>query len=360
MTAKTKTGHTRISKWCALELAILCTCHTPFFAQAAKSQTVSPRQIYTGDSVRVSYSFESDVDFFAIANLKLFAQDTMPQGERDRLEFDFLNEQILENPSDALVQECTLRKNKGGWTFSVVMIPWQTGQIRFRAIDLKELCTSGKVSSLQAGGSGDFVALEPVEVLSVSKKTGETVLRDTKEPLLLPRTRRTLRLSTIAAILVVAAILVLCRRKIARSLRALIVSLAYKRNAHITRKRLLRLLKAPLSDKATCQRWLQTMKPYLSVRFGRDFAQARAQDISKQIFDATGGLLTESRQQAVDNLALLFARATYIAQATRVGEPIRFSSGEKETFLSDTLKVIDTFEVLGDEGETSVHTEEGV
>ena len=356
MTAKTKTAHRAIARRCAQVLALLCTCPMPLCAQSGTTQTVVPRQVFTGDSVCASYSFESDVDFFEIANPDLFDQDGSQHGRTDRLDFAFLGEGILENPSDALVQECTLTKSKNTWTFSVTMIPWQAGLVRFKAIDLQELCTRGRVSAMQEAGGDSCIALEPVEVLSVSKRRGESSFRGIKEPLLPPSARRTLRFVLIAAITASAATLLLCRHRIARSIKTLIMQACYKHNAHVTQKRLLRLIKAPLSDRATCQRWLQTMKAYLSVRFGRDFTQTASQDVSKEIFDATGGLLTGQREQAADDLALLFVRASYIAQAARAGEGKRFASGEKESFLFRTLKVIDTFEFLGDEGESDEYT----
>lgn len=353
MTAKTKKAHVLKSKRCAQVLAVFCTCHSLFFAQAGGQQTVSPREIFTGDRVCISFSFESDVDFFALANPELFYQDSLPHTSGDRLDFAFLNEEILENPSDALVQECSLKKTRKGWTFSVVMTPWQTGEIRFKAIDLQQLCTSGKSSGFQVESGEILVALEPVEVLSVSKKLGETSLRGVKEPPLLARTRRTLLFLTISAILVVAAILLLCRHKITRALKMLIASAAYKRNAHLTKKHLSRLAKSTLSDRAICENWMQTMRSYLSLRFSCDFTHTAPSDISQEIFDATGGLLEGTREQAAEDLALLFSRANYIASSRRVGEGRRFSSGEKETFLSRTLKVIDTFEFLGDEDEST-------
>lgn len=349
MAQASKRAHLRGGKRCAWALALVCACPPLFCAQAGGQQTVVPRQIYTGDSVRVSYSFESDADFFALANPDLFDADSLSQG--DRLIFTFLDEEILENPSDALVQECTLAKNKQGWTFSVEMIPWQAGLIRFRAFDLEELCASGKVTSIQPDDKANSIALEPVEVASISKQLGETTLRPVISPLLLPRTRRTLRFLTVAMVVVVAAILVLCRRKIVRSFRTLIAVIAYKRNAHVSKKRLSQLLKSPLSDRAACQRWVEIMKGYLAVRFGRDFAQASVQDVSKEIFDATGGLLTGSRERAAEEVSLLFARADYIATSSRAGDDSRFASGERETFVLRTLKVIDVFEALGDEEE---------
>ena len=345
-----KRVHSRDGKRCAWALALVCACPLLFCAQVAAQQTVTPRQIYTGDSVRVSYSFESDADFFALANPDLFGADNIPCGSGDRLVFPFLGEALLENPNDAHVQQCALTKTKQGWAFSVEMIPWQAGMIRFRAFDLEELCTSGKVTSIHVDGKGSWIALEPVEVASISKQLGETTLRPAISPLLLPRTRRTLRFLTVAMVVVVAAILVLCRRKIARSLRTLIAVAAYKRNAHVSKKRLLQLLKSPLSDKAACQRWLEVMKGYLAVRFGRDFAQASAQGVSKEIFDATGGLLTGQRERAAEEVSLLFARADYIATSPRAGEDSRFASGERETFVLRTLKVIDVFESLDEEG----------
>ena len=338
-------------------LAFLCACCTPFFAQESTHQTVSPAQVFTGDSVRVRYSFESGTDFFALANPDLFTQESPARSGTGKLVFSSLGEEVLENPSDALVQECALEKTKGGWTFCVSMIPWQTGEIRFRSIDLVELCTTGRVSGFQAAGRDDQIVLQPVEVLSVSEKLGETSLRDVMEPPLLPRTRRLLRVLTTAMVVVVLAILMITRRRIARALKTLIATAAYKRSSRITQKRLWHLLNSPISDKAVCESWMQTMKAYLSVRFGRDFTHTAHEDVSREIFDATGGLLGGQREQAAEDLALLFSRAAYIASSGHVGSGVRFSSGEKETFVLRTLKVIDTFDFLGDE-EANVQEEE--
>ena len=348
--AKTKNAHTKRYKQCAKVLALLCACTSASFAQISGLQSVSPRQVFTGDSVSVSYSFESSTDFFALANSDLFIQDS-PQSGGSRLVFSFLGEEVLENPSDALVQECALEKTKGGWTFCVSMIPWQTGEIRFRAIDLEELCTSGKVSGFQTQGLSSQIVLQPVEVLSVSQKTGEGSLRPVAEPPLLPRTRRLLRILTVAMVVVVCTILVLTRRRIVRALKTIIASAVYKRSSHVTQKRISRLLKSPISDRAVCENWMQAMKAYLSVRFGRDFANTTPEDVSRSVFDATGGLLTGEREQAAEDLGVLFSRAAYIAQSGRVGGGVRFSSGEKETFVLRTLKVINTFDFLGDEEE---------
>ncbi len=302
---------------------------------ASFKQTLVPKEIYVGDTAQLSYSFQSPVDFYALAQ---------QGGGASRLEggilyFDMTGGYFKDMEPYCSVTQLSMRQVGMTYTLVLNFIPWKTGRLDFIPLDMGRLCRADSDVQLQ---------LESVEILSLSEKLGATTLRPPASPLLLPGTNYIVW----ALILVLAALAVLVAMlamNFSAALRRAILfkeRVGYRRNAFLTRWRLKALLKGERPDADFAHDWQQIMRCYLNYRFSTTFLSVTSKDIYRAVSEATGDLLDIEQENAVLSIQSVFIRTDYIRYAKDSPDSRKlpaedheaaFASGEREQLVELSL-----------------------
>ena len=298
--------------------ALIALMLIPTFAQAMStdetSQVLVPKEMYVGDTAEIQYSFRSAVDFFVLADEKMVKGDTLTLN---------LSSMGFSSLADACtVNRATLSRSDLNYTLVISITPWKPGTIDFAPFDLDAACRATKNA---AGGvsPGDevhfYIDLAPVVVSSLSEKMGVTTLKPPVPPLTVPGTNYIVWLLVILLLilLVVVGAVIVKLPSIIKKWGELRTHAGFIKNARVTKRRLRRLCnKQGIDDKQFALRWQQIMRVYLEYRFATSFATIPSSKITAVIDEVTGGMFSETQQNAIDDIASLFVRTDYIRFAT--------------------------------------------
>ena len=111
-----------------LSLLVLSVIMLPVPAEeAAFTQLLVPKEVYVGDTAQLSYSFQSPVDFYALAQ---------KGGGASRIEggilyFDISDGFFQSMESSCTVTQLSLRQVGMTYTFVLSFIPWRPGKLEF-------------------------------------------------------------------------------------------------------------------------------------------------------------------------------------------------------------------------------------
>ncbi len=300
------------------------------------SQVMVPRDVFIGDTGQVQVSFRSPVDFFSGAKNSAVKDET--------LLLDLPAEILLENPSDCLVKKTEIIRSGTNYNLCITIVPWKTGEIKFREFDLMEIC-SGKKSA-----ENEFkISLAPVTILSLTEKLGITKLKNPRPPELLPYTIFFVWLSAILFVACFAFFCVTISRlpKIIRSAKNLRTKFDLYMNLRRTKKKLALLLRKKCSDDVFAECWQKILRGYLGFRFGSSFQAIPAKKISEKIFSITE-FSADEISEASEKLERLFVRTDYIRFARGSIDsdlsPSSFNAGEKKSVVADTNEILEIFE----------------
>ncbi len=308
----------------------------------AYRQTLVPKEIYVGDTAQLSYSFQSQTDFYALAR----AGGGASKLEGGILYFDISGGYF--KPMDSYCSVTQLSMRQVGMTYTLVLnfVPWKTGRLDFIPLDMGKLCKAD---------CGTVIRLDPIEVLSLSEKLGVTTLRPPAPPLLLPGTNYIVWILIILLVLLLGIFAMLAVNFSATVRHAVLLRerIGYRRNAFMTRLRLKKLLKAQKDDPDFARDWQQVVRSYLNYRFGISFFSVTSRDIYRAVSQATGDMLGIEQENAVLSLQSVFIRTDYIRYAKDSPDSRKlpaedheaaFTSGERERLIELSLMDIGELE----------------
>lgn len=354
---------------------IFMTLVFPLFAQNKKrsedfvQQFVLPKEVTVGDKVQLHYTFNSAVDFFALAESEHISGDV--------LYLNPMSKPFSESPDRFTINEISLLRSGMSYTLLVSFIPWTTGEIVFDDFDLSAL-SMGRDGTLKEESVDEEkeidtlavesginpapykITLDPVTVVSLSNQLNVVGLRPPVSPLLLPGTKYVLwTLIVVGVVLLFAVCFILAKiRSIREAWFNLQERLGLVRMSNLTKRKLKKLSTKKCSDAEFAAEWQQIMRSYLKSRFDVPFDSVTTKRISSVIFNKTVGMLTETKEDAIFNIVSLFTRTDYIIFAQNSIDskqlPLEvheaaFNEGERLAIVDNTGKAIEGLEKVEDE-----------
>lgn len=291
-------------------------------ASFSVQQILIPKKVYIGDQAELRCTFNSP-------NTELKQLVNKESNEQTELSLVSLES------SDYDIKSVTL--SSAGVDFyqlSVNFIPWKTGEIQFPPLTID--------------GTDLIIEFHPVQIVSLvsTDSNNATTLRETASPLLLPGTTYKLygALTALIIILIVLIRIIIKRKNIQFFLETKRLQRKYKKNKKQT-IRALRQISDETSDSETAALIQKIMRNYLEVRFDYPFTNATTSELMKGWQKVTGGLLSDSKEEAFGDIAACFIRTDFI----RYSKGTQFNENEKSELIQ---KLIDRIEILEkEEGE---------
>ncbi len=295
----------------------------PVWAQNSEHQVLIPHTVYVGDTAQLNISFSTNIDFFEGSNPKENSKNLSLQ-----------NFTLPLDDSKYTVKNITLIKNgktsgtQISYTISFIFSPWITGKIKLPAYKLEN----------------DFMII-PSEISIDSIFTAPKISRkfvENKGPLLIPGTTYRIIFKLISfiifAILIITALInwqtisLFCKNQKLRFL--------YKRNMKHTFSSLNQIETSNASAKTKAEEIQKTMRNYLTIRFGYKFTNCGTTEIYSGFQNIFQGLLSEKKEDAVDNLTGIFTRTDFI----RYSKNGTFENNELGNMIQFLKEIISTFE----------------
>lgn len=291
-------------------------------ASFSVQQILIPKKVYIGDQAELRCTFNSpNTELKQLVNKESNGQTELSL--------------VSLKSSDYDIKSVTLSSvGVDFYQLSVNFIPWKTGEIQFPPLTID--------------GTDLIIEFHPVQIVSLvsTDSNNATTLRDTASPLLLPGTTYKLygALTALIIILIVLIRIIIKRKNIQFFLETKRLQRKYKRNKKQT-IRALRQISDETSDSETAALIQKIMRNYLEVRFDYPFTNATTSELMKGWQKVTGGLLSDSKEEAFGDIAACFIRTDFI----RYSKGTQFNSNEKSELIQ---KLIDRIEILEkEEGE---------
>ncbi len=325
-------------------LVFLCFCVSVF-----SQQSVTPAEIFVGDTVELRYAFQSDVDLFEASDKRLV--------KNGMIYVDATSPVFEEYEPDWSVNDVCIQRVGMTYTLILHFVPWKIGELSFPELNIMELC------GIESESPPVVIQPEIVFVFSLVSRLGATELRGNAGPLLLPGTRYLVWSLIIILVLAMSGLCVLIARfsVVVSKILNFNEMLGYFKNSFLTKRHLNALLsdKQHFSDSDFAYEWQKIVRGYLSYRFGCPFASVTTKNIVHTISAVTGDLLSMEQENAVFSLTSLFIRTDYIRYASdsidskqfpREEHAANFQDGERKNIVEITIQGIDTLERQEDSG----------
>ena len=321
-----------------LSAVIFCLFFSSVYAQPETSQIIIPKKLFVGDTAELRYSFQSSLELFE--DNPEVDEKLLPLSE---LPFDFDND-------DFSISKLILQRNGGFYTIIFTVTTWKTGLIDIPAFNLLPMTVKNYTVPLE-------INPEPFEVSSILTNGEETPLKTELGPLLVPGTIYMVWLFIIILILVLVIFVYLFikRRQISDFIKRILLRLSYAWNARKALKELKKLeLKGnSFDDKTFCASYQKIIRKYLNGRFGISFDSVSSRELPEAFERATGGFVSEDREEKIETLEGNFYRTDYIRYASGSLDSKRFPAskyqallleGERERLVNDAKAFIAAFE----------------
>ena len=280
-------------------------------------QVLVPKQVYIGDRAELRCTFNT--------NAQIKAEGFC--GELDYNQYDI---------KDVKLQSSGVNS----YTLTIAFVPWRTGDIIIPDYKLSE--EAGAYGS-EAADNELIIHFNPVNIVSLTQKDSITSLRDSASPLLLPGTIYKLYGSLIAAILIliVGIRLIVKHKDVAFFISRLVSSVKNNSNRKRTIKQLGKITKnTQLADNDVAAEIQKILRTYLEKRFDYPFSKTVTSELSAAFTKLTGGLLSEEKQDAYDDIVIAFVRTDYI----RYSSSSKFGDDEKTELVKKLIYDIETVE----------------
>ena len=293
-------------------------------ASFSVQQILIPKKVYIGDQAELRCTFNSpSTELKQLVNKECNGQTELSLVSLESSDYDIKSVTLSSAGVDF-------------YQLSVNFIPWKTGEIQFPPLTID--------------GTDLIVEFHPVQIVSVvsTDSNNATTLRDTASPLLLPGTTYKLygALTALIIILIVLIRIIIKRKNIQFFLETKRLQRKYKKNKKQT-IRALRQISDETSDSETAALIQKIMRNYLEVRFDYPFTNATTSELMKGWQKVTGGLLSDSKEEAFGDIAACFIRTDFI----RYSKGTQFNENEKFELIQ---KLIDRIEILEkEEGENN-------
>ena len=291
-------------------------------ASFSVQQILIPKKVYIGDQAELLCTFNSpSTELKQLVNKESNGQTELSLVSLESSDYDIKSVTLSSAGVDF-------------YQLSVNFIPWKTGEIHFPPLPID--------------GTDLIIEFHPVQIVSLvsTDSNNATTLRDTASPLLLPGTTYKLygALTALIIILIVLIRIIIKRKNIQFFLETKRLQRKYKKNKKQT-IRALRQISDETSDSETAALIQKIMRNYLEVRFDYPFTNATTSELMKGWQKVTGGLLSDSKEEAFGDIAACFIRTDFI----RYSKGTQFNENEKSELIQ---KLIDRIEILEkEEGE---------
>ncbi len=277
-------------------------------------QILVPKKVYIGDTAELRCTFNNGSETLkqlvanGVSELSLVSQNTT----------DYDIKSITISPAGV-----------DFYQISVTFIPWKTGELQFPALNIE--------------GSDLTIEFQPVQIVSLvsTDSNNATTLRETASPLLLPGTTYKLygALTAFIILLIVLIRIIVKRKSILFYFANQKLLRRYKKNKKQT-IRSLRQIQDESDDTVAAEKIQKLMRNYLEVRFDYPFTRSATSEIAKGWLTATGGLLSETKEEAFGEIAAGFIRTDFI----RYSQDAHFLENEKSELIQNLIKQIDILE----------------
>ena len=218
------------------------------------------------------------------------------------------------------------------YQLTVTFVPWKTGLIQLAPFEIE----SAELT----------VEFQPVQIVSLisTDSTNATTLRDTAAPLLLPGTAYKLygSLGAFILLLIVLIRIIIKRKSLMFYINTKRLLRKYRKNKKLTLKRLRELTAGHTdsSDAAMAETIQKILRNYLEVRFDYPFTKTVTAELHKGWQTATGGLLSDAKEEAFGDIIAGFIRTDFIRYSSKGA----FKDGEKQLLIEKLIADIETLE----------------
>lgn len=316
-------------------------------AQDEVRQVLVPREVFVGDRAELRCTFQSQMDFAALADPSLVKDGA--------IQLNTHADAFTRHAGDYTVELAVLQQAGTTCTLIITFVPWKTGQLHFEACDLPALCGAAEHAE------PFLIHFSPVEISSLTEKLSVSAVRPPAPPLLLPGTSYALWICIVVFLLLLVATGILLAKfsALVRCATAVRESAGYYWNARSARSKLFALGRKKSTDVQFAEQWQATMRAYLAYRFGVPFSSATAKGIAPLIRRVTGNMLDIEQENAVSSLTSLFIRTDYIRFAggsidsrmlPAAEHEAVFTPGERNSIIALSCQVIAALESSAKEG----------
>ena len=288
-------------------------------AEISPQQILVPKKVYIGDTAELRCTFNNPS-----SELKqLISGDGKNNAELSLVSL---------TSSDYDIKSITL--SPAGVDFyqlSITFIPWKTGEIQFPPLAIENTDLT--------------VEFQPIQIVSLvsTDSNNATTLRDTAAPLLLPGTTYKIYGALITLIILLIAIIriIIKRKSILFYLDTKRLQRKYKKNKKQTIRALRQI--SDEQDSLVAGKIQNIMRNYLETRFAYPFTHSATSELMRGWQTATGGLLSDSKEEAFGEIASSFIRTDYI----RYSKDAYFKENEKTEIIQNLIKQIELLEIEG-------------
>ena len=307
-------------------------------------QVLVPRNVFVGDRAELRCTFQSSVDFFAMAPASRI-EDGVVLLDHEAAVF-------ARHAEEYTVEHAVLQKAGTTCTLIITFVPWRTGAISFDEFDLAALCGAS------AGEAAFPVRPSLVEISSLADKVAASAVRPPLPPLLLPGTSYVLWVGILLILLLLVGTGFLLARfsALVRCVSGIRENAGFYWNARSAQRRLSVLGRKKCPDIQFAGQWQAVMRAYLSYRFGISFSSVTARGIAPLITRRTGDMLDIEQDNALSSLTALFIRTDYIRFAggsidsrllPAAEHEAVFAPGERERIIALSCQAIAALEQVG-------------
>ena len=256
-------------------------------------QILMPKKVYIGDTAELRCTFNSPSP--QLKQLTSKGEALLPFVSQSGSPDDYDIKSISLSPAGV-----------DFYQFTITFVPWKTGEIIIPPMEIE--------------GSDIILEFQPVQIVSLitTENANTTTLHDTAVPLLLPGTAYKLygTLGTIIILLIISIRLFVKRKKLLFYFSQKRLIKKYKKNKKQTIRSLYKIAdeadSPDFNQKAAAEKIQKALRNYLEVRFDYPFTKTVSSEIMAGWQSATGGLLSDTKEEAFEEIAASFVRTDYI------------------------------------------------
>lgn len=290
-------------------------------ANISPQQILVPKKVYIGDTAELRCTFNSPNP--VLKHLVSNGTAELPLVSQTLSQDDYVIKNVSLSPAGIDFYQLT-----------ITFIPWKTGDLRFPPMEIE----NAEVT----------LEFQPVQIVSLiaGENTNTSTIRDTAAPLLLPGTAYKLygTLAGFVIFLIICIRIILKRKNILFYINQKRLLKRYRKNKKQTIRALYKIADEAeaekISDQTAAERIQKSLRSYLEVRFDYPFTHTVASEIMKGWQTATGGLLSETKTEALGDIAASFIRTDFI----RYSKNGNFEPDELIKLTEKTVSLIQTLE----------------
>ena len=280
-------------------------------------QILVPKKVYIGDTAELRCTFNSPD-----ATLKTLTAQGVAKLTNDSEYSDYVVNNVSLAPAGV-----------DFYQLSITFVPWKTGELQFAPYTIE--------------GSEVVINFQPVNIVSLisADEKSATALRDSAAPLLLPGTAYRLygSLAIFLLVLIITIRIIVKRKSLMFYFDTKRLLRKYKKNKKATISQLRKLTvlnKTDTSDIEIAEKMQKLIRHYLEVRFDYPFTKAASSEIMPGFYKATGGVLSDKKEEAFGEIAASFIRTDFI----RYKGGASFETDELKVLVEKIIKNIETLE----------------